>query len=70
MIAIRLIDGTRIFAKHYHISQGSIVAGESKYYRPGEIEPIFVDDSVMFTMDSIEVHFRVLVGENENDEEI
>lgn len=63
MIAIRLLDGTKIFAHHYHISTTNIVIGDSKFYRPNETNPVFVEDSVMLSMDSIDVYFKVLIGE-------
>lgn len=66
MIAIKLIDKTRILAKKFKVSTRQIWIGEFRYIDK-DGTPIFIEDTMLIGMNAIETYAVVLTGE-ENEE--
>jgi len=62
MMAIKLYDGTIIYAKEFHVANKAILIEDFKYLRENET-PSYIDDPMTIHTDAIEVYFIVHKGE-------
>ncbi len=61
LIAIKLIDGTRILAKKFKVSLGQIWIGKFKY-ADKDGAPVFIEDTMLIGMNAIETYAVILIG--------
>lgn len=62
LIAIRLIDGTRILASKFRVGPDNIFIDDVKYMGDDDT-PIFLEDSMLLQMDAIETYLILHKGE-------
>jgi len=61
LIAIKLLDGTLIYAREHLIEDGRIRAKNIKFMKEGET-PTYIDDEMAISNDAVDVWFRILEG--------
>jgi len=67
MIAIKLIDGTVIYAQNFRVALDTIYVSDVKYGGPDE-PPMFIEDSMLINKASVETYAIIHIGGEENEE--
>lgn len=67
MIAIRLIDGTRVVASRFRVTPNNIWVDDLKYCGDDEV-PVSLQDSMLFAMGAVETYLIIHKGEKNVEE--
>ena len=64
LMAIKLLDGTLIYARDHRVETGRVIVKNLKYKKDSEITK-YVDDEMTISDDAIDVWFKTLKGGKE-----
>jgi hypothetical protein len=67
MIAVRLLDGTSIYARSFRISDSTLFVGDLKFSMDGE-PPAYIEDTMLLSLDAVSSYAILHIGGENKDE--
>jgi len=69
MIAVRLLDGTSIYARVFRVSGSTLFVGELKYSDGNEL-PVYIEDTMLLNIDAVASYAILHIGGEGDDQEV
>jgi hypothetical protein len=66
MIAVRLLDGTQIYARAFRLTDSALFVGELKYSDGDEL-PAYIEDTMLLNIDAVASYAILHIGGEDED---